>query len=740
MPPEGGDARRWRLGGRVQGVGYRPFVHRLATRHRLRGWVRNLAGQVEIVATGAPAALAEFAAALLHEAPAAALPRLVAEEAAPPPDTPGFVVLPSGAGAPGELQLPPDRAVCDECLAELRDPANRRYRYPFISCTQCGPRYTLIEALPYDRANTTQARFPLCAACAAEYAEPGNRRFHAETIACAACGPRLIFETREGEAALQAALAMLRAGQVVAVKGIGGYHLMCDATDSAAVARLRARKRRPHKPLAVMVADETFLSRAVHADAAAWRLLHDTARPIVLLPRQAGSPIAAAVAPGCGDLGVLLPYSPLHHLLLDGFAAPLVATSANVSGEPVLVDNADAAARLADIADGFLHHDRPIARPADDPVFRPIAGCCRPLRLGRGTAPLELPLPAPLQRPVLALGGHGKNTVALGWGRRAVVSPHLGDMDSPRALALLRRTADELQTLHGIQAQAIACDAHPGYATTRLARDFGLPILRVPHHRAHAAALAAESGDGPPWLVFTWDGAGFGEDGTIWGGEALFGHSGDWRRVATLRSFALPGGERAAREPWRSAASVCWEVGVPWTSAGGDTELLRHAWERGVNCPRTSSAGRLFDAAASLLGLIDRASHEAQAPMLLESACTGQAEPLALPLSQGTDGVWVSDWAPLIGQMQADDRPVSERAARFHATLAGIIRDQAVAVRAAHGHVRIGLTGGVFQNRVLAERAFALLQEAGFDAHLPLLLPCNDAAISYGQLVAAATR
>ena len=765
------EARKWLFGGRVQGVGFRPFVHRTAQRHRLQGWVRNTAGQVEILASGQPDDLTRFGSALLTEAPSFAEPRMVSSETTAPPDCTGFTILPSRADAPGQLELPPDQATCADCLAELRDPANRRYRYPFLSCTQCGPRYTLIRSLPYDRPNTTQLHFPLCPRCAAEYTDPSDRRFHAETTACPDCGPRLEFRADStacfAEPALQAALAALRAGRIVAVKGIGGYHLMCDAGNAEAVARLRDRKHRPHKPLAVMFPDEPAVARAAILDPAAAEALRGPTSPIVLLPRRHNIAIADAVAPGCRDIGVMLPYSPLHHLLLDDFAAPLVATSGNISGEPVLTDNHDAQTRLAGIADAFLHHDRPIARPADDPVLRPIAGRLRPMRLGRGTAPLELTLPRALSRPVLALGAQGKNTIALGWGQRAVISPHLGDMDTPRSVVLLRQIAGELQDLHGVRAEAVACDAHPGYTTTRLAREFGLPVMRVPHHHAHAAALAAEYDSRDPWLVFTWDGAGFGADGTIWGGEALLGRPGAWRSAASLRSFALPGGERAALEPWRSALAVCWEIGTQWAVPGRDVHILRHAWERRVNCPRTSSAGRLFDAAAALLGVVETASHEAHAPMLLEAACITRADPLRLPLARRNDGVWITDWAPLIEHLAQSaptvmpgegpasttylDDPTKtanaspspgmttgQHAELFHATLAGVVHDQAIALRTEHGSIQIGLTGGVFQNRILAEHTLDLLCDAGFTVHLPARLPTNDAAISFGQLVEAA--
>jgi hydrogenase maturation protein HypF len=734
-------ARRFLLGGRVQGVGFRPFVYRTAERHALAGWVRNLAGQVEILAAGRAAELTAFGAALLTEAPAFARPVLLSDEAAVVPDGGGFRILPSRSDAPAGVQLPPDQTVCAVCLAELCEPTDRRYRYPFLSCTQCGPRYTVIERLPYDRANTTLAAFPLCPACAAEYADPADRRCHAETTACAVCGPRLMFGDARGEAALAGCIAALRGGQIVAVKGIGGYHLMCDAACEAAVMALRTRKHRPHKPFAVMFPDVATLASAAVCEPAAIALLSSPARPIVLLARRAGAPLAEAVAPGSREVGALLPYSPLHHLLLAGFGGKLVCTSANRSGEPVLTDNADAEAALAGIADAFLHHDRPIRRPADDPVYRSIGGRPRPLRLGRGTAPVELRLARPLPHPVLALGAQGKVTVALGWGDRAVVSPHLADMGSPRSLDLLRSVAEDLQALHGVRAAAVACDAHPGYATSRFAARLGLPVHAVPHHRAHASALAGEHPDTQRWLVFTWDGAGLGEDGTIWGGEALLGRPGEWRRVGSLRPFALPGGDRVAREPWRSALSLMWEAGAweadtAWAPAGREVGLLRQAWQRGVNCPRSSAAGRLFDAAAAMLGLLDVASHEGHAPMLLEAACSGiEAAGVALPLGRGVDGVWRSDWAPLLPLLLDGGRTIAERAAALHASLAGAIRDQAAAILAEHGPARIGLTGGVMQNQYLVGLILGKLTTAV----LPEQLPCNDAAISFGQLVEVAT-
>lgn len=445
-------ARKWVLGGRVQGVGFRPFVYRLALRLGVSGWVRNRAGDVEIVAQGERAVLSDFAQRLIAEAPPLARPAIIAEAAVAPVSEPSFEIRASEAATSAHIHVPPDYFACDACLGELDDPQDRRYRYPFINCTQCGPRYTLIASLPYDRANTSMAGFALCPDCAAEYRNPLDRRFHAEPIACPACGPRLEFraaaqDASHGEAALAGAIAALRAGQIVAAKGIGGYHLLCDAGDSCAVAKLRLRKHRPDKPLAVMFpldAGLALLRRAVRLDPAHEAMLRDPMRPIVLVPKQEAYALAPEIAPGCGELGVMLPYSPLHHLLLRDFGTPLVATSGNLSGEPVLTDNAMAEQRLGGIADAFLHHDRPILRPADDPVYRIVARRPRPMRLGRGNAPLEIRLPFTLAQPVLALGGHLKNTIALGWRDRAVLSPHLGDMDAPRSLALLDDVARDL--------------------------------------------------------------------------------------------------------------------------------------------------------------------------------------------------------------------------------------------------------------------------------------------------------
>jgi hydrogenase maturation protein HypF len=740
----------WIIGGQVQGVGFRPFVYRLAHEHRLRGWVRNRTGQVEILAQGAPADLQAFAGDLLSRAPPLARPVLLSSEAHPPADFSAFSILPSAGGSQPRIHVPPDYFVCGDCLRELRDPADRRHAYPFINCTQCGPRYTLITGLPYDRPRTTMSGFPLCPVCQAEYTDPGNRRFHAEPVACPTCGPRLEFKPAPApssrlekgvggeESPLAACIRALREGLIVAVKGIGGYHLLCDAGNAQTVARLRRRKPRPHKPLAVIFPGLEAVRESLAPTPEEAALLASPMRPIVLLPARRPD---NSLAPGLKEIGAMLPYSPLHHLLLDAFGAPLVATSANLSGEPVLTEKAEVEQRLGHVADAFLHHDRPIARPADDPVFREIAGELRPLRLGRGCAPLELELPWAAPSPLLAVGGQSKNTVALAWENRVVISPHIGDLDSARGLAVFEQVIADLQELYQTRAEHIVCDAHPGYAASRWAKKSGLPVSVVFHHHAHASALAGEYPEIKDWLVFTWDGVGYGEDGTSWGGEALRGRPGRWQRVARLRPFFPPGGEKAGREPWRCAAAVCWESGMERVAclegklSVSELALLFHAWQRRLNCPQTTAAGRLFDAAAALSGLLHSASFEGQGPMLLEAAASGAGESIPLPLVKTAGNLWQTDWSPLLPRLGDAALSVAERAASFHLALAQAIAAQAQAVSGESPVEAVGLCGGVFQNRLLAGQASALLRQAGFQVFLPRRVPLNDAGISFGQIV-----
>lgn len=767
LPAEGAPrderiARRLRLVGHVQGVGFRPFVYRLAQEHRLSGSVRNLQGEVEILVGGRSCDVERFARELITRAPPLARPRLIATEPAAPVPATGFAILESAAGEGARVFVPPDAFTCDACLAELFDPGDRRYRYPFINCTQCGPRYTLIDALPYDRPNTTMADFALCGACRSEYEDPIDRRFHAEPVACPDCGPGIWLEERaegrseerpplRGEAALARTVQCLLAGEIVAMKGVGGYHLLCDATREEAVARLRERKRRPDKPLAVMFAQSgsdglTALHGEVELTELEAQWLLSPARPIVLLARRPGSTLAASIAPGLAEVGVFLPYSPLHHLVLEALERPVVATSGNVSGEPVLTEVSTARRHLSAVADASLHHDRPIARPADDSVMRVTLGRPRTLRLGRGLAPLELPLAHPLARPVLATGGHMKVTVALAWDDRVVVSPHIGDMDAARSRRVFEQVADDLQRLYGIRAAEVVCDAHPDYATSRWAAECALPVTRVWHHAAHASAVAGETGLEEPLLVFAWDGSGLGEDGTLWGGEALLGVPGQWRRVASLRPFRLPGGELAARSPWRCAAAVCWEVGETVPGEPPDP-LVSGAWQRHVNTPQTSSAGRLFDAAAALVLGLRETSYEGQAPMMLEAAASGALGTLSaralgepLPLREDAQGLVRIDWEPLIAWLLRSRCTVAERAAVFHARLAASIVAVARREREGSGVRRVALTGGVFQNARLTELAHEALSAEGFRVCLPERVPCNDGGLSYGQIIELAGR
>ena len=750
-------ALTWNISGRVQGVGFRPFVYRLAHRHGLDGWVCNGAGGVTVHAQGSRGALSAFGAALTESGPPAARIDQLRMRAAAVESCRGFAIRNSRTGGPVEAHLPTDLDACGECIAEMHDPAARRFRYPFINCTQCGPRYTLIQSLPYDRANTTMSGFAMCAACAREYADPLDRRFHAQPLACARCGPALQWQTagvvtKGNEAALAAAVAALRAGRIVALRGVGGYHLLCDATQSEAIERLRLRKHRPAKPLAVVVpwagADGLALARRLaRLEPAHEAALLDPVRPLVLAPRREDAGLGAGIAPGLDEIALMLPYSPLLHLLLGDLGRPIIATSANVSGEAVLTQAEEVNQRLGDIADDYLHHDRDIARPAEDPVFRMIAGSMRPLRHGRGTAPVELTLPFAMRTPTLAVGAYGKNTIALAWGRRAVVSPHIGDLGSLRSQTVFAQVAADLQDLYGVRAQQVIHDAHPGYPNTRWARALGLPAHAVWHHAAHASAVAGEFASSRDLLCFSWDGTGLGPDGTLWGGEALLGSPGRWQRVASFRPFRLPGGDRAAREPWRAALALCWESSTDWVGAtgsiarGADLATLRRARDRGLNTPVSSAVGRLFDAAAALLGVCAQVTYEGEAAMRVEALArdAGSAgQDRALPLARNAQGLWCADWQDLLPDLLDSRRAVAQRAGVFHARLAQTLYAQALRIREETAVNQVGLCGGVFQNALLAGRARSLLESAGFDVLLPLRLPVNDAAISYGQLVEAA--
>ncbi len=738
-------ARHIVVSGRVQGVGYRPFVYRIASEFEITGSVYNGGGKVHIHAEGAAAAVDRLQAALIDRAPPLARPAIESRVDTEFTGLLDFTIRPSGASAEADVHIPPDLFTCDECVAELNNPNERRYRYPFINCTQCGPRYTIIAATPYDRPNTSMNDFPLCAACQREYDNPHDRRFHAQPLACPDCGPSLEYidgelRIEQTEEALTATVNAIRRGAIVAVKGVGGYHLMCDAGNDEAVRRLRQRKHRPHKPLAVMfpIDGEDGLAavrQAVEPTATEAQCIADPARPIVLVAKRPDFPLAKTLAPGLTELGVFLPYSPLHHVLLQDFGQPVVATSGNVSGEPVITDRSEAINRLDAIADAFLHHDRPIVRPADDAVVRVIANSYQSLRPGRGSAPAERELPAKIETPTIAVGGHMKNTVALAWDRRVVMSPHIGDLDSPRSILVFQQVATDLQNLYNVSATRIVCDLHPGYASTRWAKHQPLPVLTAQHHRAHASALYGEHAGAGTWLVFAWDGVGYGDDATLWGGEGFIGQPGDWRRATSFRPFNLVGGDRAAREPWRSAAALAWAAGHDWLPPVDDAALAAKAWQKNINTLSSSAAGRLFDAAAAFVLKRQFASFEGQGPMELESMADDRAKPVSLPMSTDADGVLRADWQALLPILTDDDRPMHERAATFHISMAQVVVDQALSLRDEHNFATVGLTGGVFQNRKLTELVTDRLMTLGFDVRLHRDIPANDGGLCFGQII-----
>ena len=731
---------RWVLSGVVQGVGFRPFVYRLAQRHGVSGWVKNRTGQVEVVACGSADQLEAFAGDLIARAPAISQPEIQQVESPGPLAFERFEILDSESNPHSDIHLPVDYFVCDDCLHELNDPSDRRYRYPFINCTQCGPRYTLIDSLPYDRENTSMRSFRLCSQCEHEYLDPADRRFHAEPVACPVCGPQLQYKCadtviRNTPQALDACVQALGDGLIIAVKGVGGYHLMCDAGNPDAITRLRLHKPRPHKPLAVMFENIPSITDWCGENSLCEdeeKLLRSPSRPVVLARKKHPSQFQD-LAPGLGELGVMLPYSPLHHLLLNDFGGPLVATSANISGEPVLTDADAVEERLAHIADAFLHHDRPIVRPADDSVYRNINGKPRPLRLGRGRAPLEMPLPFTLEKPVLAVGGHTKNTLCLAWQDRAVISPHIGDMGSLRSEQVFATLVDDLQVLYDVQVEEIVCDLHGGYSTTRWASHRNVPSHAVQHHVAHASALAGEYDPRRNWLVFSWDGVGLGDDEHLWGGEGLYGRPGQWRRVSSMREFRLPGGEKAGRDPWRSAAGLCWEVGRDWPTS--EHELLHQAWQKKMNAPLTSAVGRLFDAAAAIAGVCTTTSFEGQGPTWLEALCKHEARPVLLPLCEDVNGIWRSDWEPLLDYLLDSHDASEDKAACFHASMARALIEQVLKLSSLHPVDAVGLCGGVFQNRVLTELVINELKDKGIAVVINQQIPMNDAGLCFGQVV-----
>lgn len=712
------------ISGQVQGVGFRPFIFRLAQQYHLKGWVQNRVGVVYLSLQGQLIDLQNFLQDIIHRCPPLAKPILnqatFKEISFHYSD---FKILESDDSGEIQIHVPPDYFTCSECLKELNDPLDRRFEYPFINCTQCGPRYTLIKKLPYDRPHTTMADFPLCEKCRAEYENPFNRRFHAQPVACPDCGPQLQFLDKKGKQALELAILELQKGKILAVKGIGGYHLICDATNDQAIQRLRLKKPRPHKPLAIM-----RLAVDLPTDQADF--LQSPVRPILLVDKKYFSDLSEHIAPNLNEIGVMLPYSPLHYLLIQKLGKPIIATSANISGEPVFTDNHEVERRLPHVAEGFVHHNRPIERPADDPVFRWIAGKPRPLRLGRGNAPLELDLPHKLPYPVLAVGGHNKNTLCLAWENRAVMSPHIGDLTSPRSMAVFTQLIENYQQLYQITPQKILCDAHPNYASTRWAMTLGLPVQKIFHHQAHAAAVVGEINQ-DNGLIFTWDGVGLGKDGHLWGGETFYYSNGYFKRVATFKPFRLIGGEIVSKQIWRTAAALCWENNLPFETE----ELVFQAWKKNLNCQITSAVGRLFDGAASLLNILQETSFEGQAPMYLESLAYKTNEKIDLPII-AKNTIREIDWNPLIPMLLDRHKSVSKRASIFHQSLAQVILNLTQQLSQELEINYVGLCGGVFQNRLLTESSVELLGNARFQTFIPSQIPMNDAGLSFGQVIA----
>ena len=749
-------ARAIHVTGVVQGVGFRPFVHRLAIRYGLTGWVRNVAGTVEIHVEGSEQDLDAFEVALRAQAPPVA--RIDTLQAAPsrPSGAVDFRISES-TDADGHRPVPPDVAICAQCEAELHDRYGRRYRHPFITCTDCGPRYTIIQSLPYDRERTTMSAFPMCAKCRSEYESPGDRRHHAESIACNPCGPRVWLATTDnatiadGDSAICDAATMIADGYIAAIRGIGGFHLACDATNDAAVRRLRQRKHRDAKPLAIMVGTLDDARAVASVGAAEARLLSGPEHPIVLLPRLLDSRIAPSVAPGLDWIGVMLPYAPLHHLLLDTADCPLVMTSGNLSDEPIAMGNAEALQRLGGIADVFLLHDREIVARVDDSVIRIVDRTPILMRRSRGYAPLPLRIPVASPVPLVAVGPHLKNTFTLVRGANAYVSPHIGDLEGVDALKYFGETLDRYRELFRIEPLAVARDLHPGYLSTRIAAELGLEReIAVQHHHAHIAAVIAEHGLTERVVGVALDGTGYGDDGNVWGAEVLVANLEGYERRAHLRYSPLPGGDAAAREPWRVAAGYASlappERRSAFALAFADTTdeqraIVARQVERRLNAPLASSMGRLFDAAAAVLGVRRGMSYEGQAAMELESlAGARQAGPFAMPVSE-VDGQLVMDPLPalvLLGERAQRGDDVAQLAARFHETVIAGVSEVAVRVAEQAGLHTVALGGGSFQNARLLSGIRRAIENAGLHVLVPEQLGPNDGAISYGQAAVAA--
>jgi hydrogenase maturation protein HypF len=751
-PVDGRVRVRARVEGVVQGVGFRPFVYALAGECALAGHVGNDVHGVFLEVEGAPESVTGFLTALRTKAPPLAEIELVTTRDVAPTGEAGFVIVASDPAGARNTMVAADSATCADCLAELFDPADRRFRYPFINCTNCGPRFTIVRDVPYDRPYTTMSGFAMCVTCATEYHDPANRRFHAQPTCCPVCGPRLWLagpddEDISGADPITTAAGMLMAGRVLAVKGIGGYHLAADATNQTAVAALRSRKQRADKPFALMVSDVDAAGQLCRVDDVAEPVLTGRRRPIVLLPRRPDTGLADAVAPGNRELGVMLPYTPLHHLLLGAVAGPIVLTSGNVSDEPIAYRDVDAADRLAGIADAFLRHDREIHIRTDDSVARPRRGRPVLLRRSRGYVPEPFTLHTELPRPVLGCGAELKNTFCLASGRHAFLSQHIGDLENAETLRSFTEGIAHFSRLFDITPQVIAHDLHPEYLSTKFALDQDdVDLVGVQHHHAHIASCLADNGVAETVIGVAFDGTGYGPDGTIWGGEFLVADLRSYRRAGHLALVPMPGGVSAIRQPWRMAAAYLDQAGV--APAGLDVFRRNESrWSSVVALgrsslavPRTSSAGRLFDAVAALVGDRDEINYEGQAAIELEQRTDPSERGHYSATVTEQDGVFQLAGVDLIAAVAADlaaGTPVSVIGGRFHNGVAEAVVGVCVRIGEATGVRTVALSGGVFQNQLLADRVEAGLVGHGFRVLTQVAVPCNDGGISLGQVAVA---
>jgi hydrogenase maturation protein HypF len=747
---------RIRVVGTVQGVGFRPFVYRRAVGLGLGGWVRNDSEGVLIEVEGDERAVLELERTLLEDPPPLARVGVVTAAAIPPSGVGAFAIVETDASGPPTAPVSVDTATCPACLAEIDDPADRRYRYPFTNCTDCGPRYTIVRSVPYDRPATTMAGFTMCPSCQAEYDDPADRRFHAQPNACPACGPRLRWTPVAaaggdaaivGEDALDAAIVLLRAGGIVAVKGIGGFHLAVVADDERAVGELRRRKRRDDKPFAVMVGDPSEVARLVEASPGALAVLGSPGRPIVIAPRREGAPVAPGVAPGLPDLGILLAYSPLHHLLLRGVGRPLVMTSGNLSDEPIAHDDDDAVTRLGPLVDGVLGHDRGIHVRCDDSVVRDSGdGLVQVLRRSRGLAPEPIPLVRATRPGILAVGAGMKSTVAVTRGGQVVASHHIGDLEHLASYRSFTQAVDHLLHLYGVTPEVVAHDLHPEYLSSKWAAGLDLPAVEVQHHHAHLASCLTEHGRPGPVLGLAFDGIGFGPDGTLWGGEILVGDLCGCERVGHLAAVTLPGGVAAIREPWRMGVAWAARAGVDVPFDDPRLEAVAELAARGRG-PVTTSMGRLFDAVASLAGMRPAVSYEAQAAIELEAAARPVSRAVApvYPVEVGRDaaGMVVIDPSPLVAALvrdRASGTSPALLAAGFHDSIGRAAAEAAARAAGEQGLETVVLTGGVFSNRRLSDRVADGLRAAGLEVLEHRRVPPNDGGISIGQAAVAAAR